>query len=253
MKYLLFPFLLAMMLISCDKDDNKSDDTDNDNTISYYNQTLEYDNSGKLISFSYKEDNNMSDFMNVKLEYSANKVIISGNIDNEYATQEYTLNDKGLATKCIETITSGTDKGDIDIFTFEYDSNGYLISCLQDNDDLTLFEIMDGNIVGFSDVDGKETHRYKVSYGTNYNNSKINIIDALWDSYSIMAARFAGILGRTTKNLPIYAKSLVAGEHDYEMMYKFNASNVVELYTVDEKTNNIVTDTDVFRIIYNLK
>lgn len=171
-------------------------------------ETFKYTNA-KLTKYtaSYKDDDDMEN--DLTITYNGNQVIMKGILDGEESVLTYTLTN-GLATTC--QIIYNEDKTTTNC-TFQY-TDGYLIGMTSTNPEnykeTYVFSIDGDNISKLKSTqqyqNQKDESTYSFTYSIDINKGKIInpfFGDILFDH---VAASYAGILGKSTKNLAKYVE-----------------------------------------------
>lgn len=197
---------------------------------------FQYDN-GKLISYSEYEISNKETIEDkYTIEYG-NQVRISWQDGNDSEVCTYSLNENGFATSAILVTKEDEDVWNTH-YTFEYDTNGYLIKITEksDGEDAKIIEIErnDGDVLSFSYDDSQYTY----TYTSNINKGGILPIDNGWLDVEaeLHIAYYAGILGKPTKHL-IASQKEKFGYNSYEETYEYvlDADEYVKTCTINSK------------------
>lgn len=215
-----FALLLCVGFTSCDDDDdNNAEGAGTDNVFpegtkkvattndGYETTTFNY-SDGKLISVKSGQNENIT------FEYSGNAVIMTSVYTGGSQIEKtvYTLNigSNGFATNGTATYTYGNEK-ESGNFSFAY-SGGYLTAINttgEEGYDNYKITWENGNITRvvneyrFKDEDGEDSGTYTTTatYDGNLNVANISFFDELVDLDELEYAYYAGLLGKTTKNL----------------------------------------------------
>lgn len=215
-----FALLLCVGFTSCDNDDDSNaENAGTDNVFpegtkkvatmsnSYETKTFNY-NDGKLVSVKEGKDGNIT------FEYSGNAVIMTSVYTGGSSTDKsvYTLNigSNGFATNGTVVYIDG-DKKESANYSFSY-SGDYLTAVnITDGEGYDNYKITweNGNITKvvneykYTD-EGKEdsgTYTTKATYGEDLNVANLSFFDELADLDELEYAYYAGLLGKSTKNL----------------------------------------------------
>lgn len=158
---------------------------------------------------------------------------------DDYKVYYITLNSDGFASHVVEEYFDGYNWEEGDEMIFEYDSDGYLTKMIQcyDYPDVTVINWQDGNIVsvcmtdGESDTENWENIIYYTSPGVAQpiaNKGCVMFYDEMFrvDIDDLKYAYYAGLLGKSTKHLPMSATEtyLVYG-YTYTMQFEWTIND----------------------------
>lgn len=175
--------------------------------------------AGKLVSYSEFEispNETYEDKYTVEYNDSQVKVLWKDDSDSEVCT--YSLDENGFATSALLATIENEDTWNT-YYTFEYDTNGYLIKITEKYDGekptATEIEWNEGNASSFT----RDGNKYTYIYTSYINKGGILPLDNGWLDVDaeLQIAYYAGILGKPTKhlvasssssNLPGYQKNI---------------------------------------------
>lgn len=223
-KFLFFVLLSLLVAFSaCNKEDEPGQSANRIPliktivTTGNYSDSVhfEYDSTGRIIKASHSSE------QYTLYTYAPNKLTIHtyrGPSLPDY-TSSYRLNDKGIATS---TQIDGY------LYTFKYDSTGYLVSKMYNNDTINFMRIKDGNTLMKKEFylrDKYMTMTWNYQFNTNANTIGDENRGMSWN-------------GKQDKNLPIK-------ETEVFTLRNYAKESITE-YTYEYDTQNRVTKRTTF-------
>lgn len=191
--------------------------------------------AGKLVSYSEIEispDGTYEDKYTVG--YNDRQIKVSWKDDSDSEVCTYSLDENGFATSALLTTIEDEDTWNT-YYTFEYDTNGYLIKITEKYDGekptTTKIEWNEGDASSFTRDGNKHTYIY-----TSVNNKGgILPLDNGWLDVDaeLQIAYYAGILGKPTKHLVASRSSSNQLGYQETFQYKLDAEGYVEYFTTD--------------------
>lgn len=180
-------------------------------------------NSDGLVSSITNDWGGVVTFEYYNVTSRAEEAYVLMTIDGEYECK-MTLNSAGYVKYCVERELYD-DEADIDYWWFEYNSDGQLkyMKRSEGGNEVTTITYKNGDITDVKMVDEDENNEVGTDVSISYTNSKVsspipNIGGVmLWDCCfyidmdEMAYAYYAGLLGKSTKHLPV-----LLTDHDYD-------------------------------------
>ncbi len=184
---------------------------------SYLGYTFSYNDDGTLAG-AIKAENDKYSF-----EYEGETVVMKATRPRYVSTYTFHMGENGFATTCSDVCETNPDWSSTVKFT--YDSNGHLIKYQEpENSDYIMdLYVQEDNVVKVESNHwtGKSDVALVYGHDSSHGFMAFNVFFDL-DSFDMNFAYFAGLLGVSSKTLPI---SAVASWSDEEIVYSWGFDN----------------------------